>query len=1418
VASGRAGPLPFRGSGRYGCCVQYRVLGPLEVLDGARAIPLGGPKQRLVLASLVVRANQVVPTERLIDEIWGDEPPEAARNALQSYLSRLRAALGKDRIEGRAGGYLLRAEPKEVDALRFEALLREARSLLAADPGAAAAKLERALGLWRGPALADLAAEPSLRREIARLEELRLSATEHRIAAELALGRHTTVVGRLEVLTEQHPLRERLWGQLMLALYRSGRQGEALASYHRARAELVEELGIEPSPELRRLYEQILNQDPAIELPTAATPPAGATSAGDLAPGAEFAGYRIESVLGRGGMSVVYLAEHEGLGRKVALKLLASRLAEDARFRERFVRESQIAASLDHPNVIPIYEAGELGGQLFIAMRYVAGTDLRALLRERGSLEPERALSIVRQVAGALDAAHAEGLVHRDVKPGNVLISRPPGSEGDEHVYLADFGLTKRTSSESGIAETGHFVGTLAYAAPEQFRGKPLDARTDIYSLGCVLYECLVGHAPFRAETDAMLMYAHLTQAPPPVTDERPELPGGIDDVVATAMAKEPVDRYASCGDLADAATELGLAPEPRFADRAAKHRQPARRRRPWRPRLVVIGVIAGLLLAALIAALLQVIRGKAAGASFQPGIAIVDAQTGEQLASIPTSIVREPKRVIFAEGHFWVQNLDPLSYVEIDPRTGRVLRQIASPVPEGGNFAVEGETLWVGGSEIVKIDINLGRALDRFRFSDWHNGMIVAEGSLWVTIDGTTFRADPATGKVEHRFADLPGSVGLTYGEGAVWTAGNGGVNRIDPDTNAVTKTELELPEDVGEIAAGGGFGWTADPTKGVVYKVDRSGRIVATYQTGQGAKDVSYHDDMLWVANSDVGTVVGIDAVTGARRTFRFEHPVEGAAAGSGVLLVALGPGRTYEDRIEALEGKVAKLFVPLYLLEEPDPATIVSEAVFWIENATCAKLLNYPDAPAPAGWELRPEVAASMPAVSRDGRTYTFRIRPGYQFSPPSNEEVTAETFRYSIERALSPKLEGPAPEFVSDIKGEGAFLAGKADHISGLRARGDVLTISLTRPSPNFLQRLTLPFFCPVPTDSPLVRGGAGAYVPYAGRTPEAVPAAGPYYIADHVNAEYAILKRNPNYTGPRPRVLDAIALREGVNPGQAVSRVQNRSWDGIAHVDDPLLDVGSALDQRWGARSPAASEGDQRYVAAPSPHTGFLLFNSQSRLFADRDVRRAAALTLDRQALADVWKQVPTDQILPPVMPAFVDRDLYRLDGADLAQAKALMQGRTGVAVMGIVADCGQCLREAEEVRADLARIGIGVRIEEFDNPWETAREPGAEIDILDGGWTLDYADPAEFLRSMLLDTGVARWLPPGVQAEVREVSRLEGAERATAAAELADRLAEREVPFAAVGTGVVTAFLSPRLECRIFPPFGYGVDLASLCA
>ena len=272
----------------------------------------------------------------------------------------------------------------------------------------------------------------------------------------------------------------------------------------------------------------------------------------DLLPGERFAGCRIEAVAGRGGMGVVYRATEIKLSRRVALKVVAPEGVADRDFTDRFGREVRMAASIDHPNIVPVYGAGEEAGRLYLVMRYVDGTDLHALLRRAGRLEPTRAAAIVAQVAAGLDAAHASGLVHRDVKPANVLITQS-GTAGADHVYLTDFGLTVEVSSGTRMTTTGHWIGSVDYMAPEQLRAEPVDARTDVYALGGVLYAALTGQAPFSRSTVPQTIAAHLNDPPPRPTDVAPVDPA-FDAVVVRALAKDPADRYRSAGDLGRAA------------------------------------------------------------------------------------------------------------------------------------------------------------------------------------------------------------------------------------------------------------------------------------------------------------------------------------------------------------------------------------------------------------------------------------------------------------------------------------------------------------------------------------------------------------------------------------------------------------------------------------------------------------------------------------------------------------------------------------------------------------------------------------------------------------------------------------------------------------------------------------------------
>jgi serine/threonine protein kinase len=290
--------------------------------------------------------------------------------------------------------------------------------------------------------------------------------------------------------------------------------------------------------------------------------------------GSLMAGYRLEAQVGAGGMAVVFRAHDERLGRLVALKILAPALAADGAFRRRFIAESRAAAAVDDPHIIPVYEAGEADGALFIAMRFVRGGDLRLVLDREGALPPGRAAAFISPVASALDAAHGAGLVHRDVKPANILVDARPGRP--DHVYLSDFGVSKGAVSSVSLTAPGQFLGTPHYSAPEQIQGRAVDGRTDQYALACVAYELLTGTVPFERDQGMAVLLAHLSEAPPPLRARRPGLPAAADQVLAKGLAKAAEKRYGSCRDFADALREaLGLAPYHSRGSPASDHQQP---------------------------------------------------------------------------------------------------------------------------------------------------------------------------------------------------------------------------------------------------------------------------------------------------------------------------------------------------------------------------------------------------------------------------------------------------------------------------------------------------------------------------------------------------------------------------------------------------------------------------------------------------------------------------------------------------------------------------------------------------------------------------------------------------------------------------------------------------------------------------
>jgi YVTN family beta-propeller protein len=613
------------------------------------------------------------------------------------------------------------------------------------------------------------------------------------------------------------------------------------------------------------------------------------TVANDPRVGSELLGYRIEARIGRGGMSVVYRAEDLRLKRKVALKLLAPELAEDERFRERFLRESELAASLDHPHIVPIYDAGEHQGQLYIAMRYVEGSDLKRLLKEKGALEPRQAISLLEELADALDAAHARGLVHRDVKPSNALL------DGSGHLYLSDFGLTKSASDRSALTMTGRIVGTVDYAAPEQIEGKPVDGRADVYSLGCLLYECLAGEVPFPRDSELAVLWAHVNEPPP-------KLPAysALEPVIAKALAKDPQERYASCAELVEAAREtLGL-----------RDVLVVRDRRP----LLFAAVGAALVIAAVLLSVLLTRGGGSARPSTKPTLAPkvdslqrIDPATNGLAATI--QVGPSPSAVAVGEGAVWVTSKDDRTVSRIDPGTNSVAKTGAAGAGPTA-LAVGAGVVWIANNvdwTLVRIDPEslAIQAAFQLPLDCYACGVAIGGGRLWAT-DASAILEFPLTSFGE-RVARIESPIGISaldnniaVAEGAVWVIDDNGLTRIHPQSHRIAARIRGLEKavpivDAGGIAAGARAVWITNPLADTVSRIDRAtNRVTRRIRVGDDPLGVAVGGGSVWVANHDDGTVSRIEPKTGrVAATIRVGPNPTRIAAGEGGVWVTVSPG---------------------------------------------------------------------------------------------------------------------------------------------------------------------------------------------------------------------------------------------------------------------------------------------------------------------------------------------------------------------------------------------------------------------------------------------------------------------------------------------------------------------------------------------
>ena len=944
--------------------IEFRILGPLEVLEHDRPLEVGGPKVRALLAVLLLHRGEVVSTDRLIDALWGEQASGTASKTVQVYVSNLRKALGDGLLVTRGHGYVLDAAVCQVDSDRFEALVAEGRAALRAGDGRGAAELlGRALAPWRGPPLADFAYEGFAQAEIARLEEARLEALEDRIDADLAVGELAGLVAELEALVGEHPLRERLQGQLMLALYRCGRQADALESYRNARRSLVDELGLEPGPRLQELERAILTQDPVLE------PPPG----GPRPPPA--------------------VARRTGRGWWL------------------------IAAA---------------GAMLLAAL---VGAVIRLSSAGAGSLR---------------------------VAPNSVAVIDP------------------RTDSVVGAAVVGSRPGPIVFGS------------------GSIWVANLDDQTVSRIDPRSLRPLHVFSLAGPPT--------------------------------------------------------------------------------------------GLAAGA-----------------------------------GEIWVAQSNPqgstVSVNAIDPQFNALgtTKRFANLAPGGpGAVAARGNTMWVAPSSglLTRVD-STGRVLQRMDPNSGPVAIALGAGATWLvdTEGNNVIRVDPT--RVLTPIAVGNGPTAIAVGDGGVWVADSldDSVVRIDPATLSVTAT-IPVGRSPAGAAVGAGSVWVANSGDGTITRIDpRTKKVQATIAVGGSPQAITVADGRAWVT-VDAQTIKPTDI-----------------ASGGGTLRM--------ESELDA---------------DWMDPALAYSGLSWQLLYLTCAKLLNYPDKAGPAGVRLIPEVAKALPARSPDGKTYTFTIRHGFRFSPPSNQPVTAQTFKATIERSLDPRMKGPYAHYFADIVGARAYMAGKATHIVGVVANGDTLTVRLLAAAPNFLSLIALPPLCAVPANTPINPNGE-----------REIPSAGPYYVASYTPGQGIVLVRNPNYRGGRPHHFERIQVAVGVSADRAVADIQAGIADytqlGLGSTTRGVATLAAPLAARYGPGSPAASHGRQQYFVNPLLQLDYFVLNTHRPLFSDVRLRQAVNYAIDRRklaALGDGYQELPerpADHYLPPGMAGFRDAHIYPLT-PNLAKAES----------------------------------------------------------------------------------------------------------------------------------------------------------------
>lgn len=849
--------------------------------------------------------------------------------------------------------------------------------------------------------------------------------------------------------------------------------------------------------------------------------------------------------------------------------------------------------------------------------------------------------------------------------------------------------------------------------------------------------------------------------------------------------------------------------------------------------RLRALTVAGSAVLLALVAVLVALLAAPGAGVHVGPNsVAAINPHTNTVAGSV--SVGTRPGAITFGSGSLWVANLDDQTVSRVDPRTMQTSKTIPVGAPPTG-VAASAQGVWVAASQLnysyigaTPSSVTVSRIDPQFNVigSTLQLRNVVAAGpapvaaagnAIWVApSSGLLTRVDQTSGRIVQQLDPNANPSAIAVGEGGVWVADNqaNNVTRVGPNGRL---TPIPVGNGPTGIAIGAGAVWVADSLDDAIVRINPGTRsVIAKIPVGHFPAGVAVGAGSVWVADSGEDTVSRIDP-----RTDRVTSTI---SVGGSPQAITVADGRVWVTvDARALASGPATRGGGTLRIDSPldvgpmDPAIFTSPGIQLLQ-ATCAKLVNFPDRPGPAGLVPTPEVARSLPVVSNGGKTYTFTIRPGFRFSPPSDQPVTAQTFKYTLERTLNPRMKSGVTFDFTDIVGVSAYAAGNADHIAGIVARGDALTIRLLKPNADLLTRLAEAPMCAVPPDTPINPNGVNV-----------IPMAGPYYVKSDSPGQGVVLLRNPNYHGGRPHHFARIEVRVGISTARAVAAIKAGAADYTTLLSSPgsglsTERLASQLAARYGSGSPAAKRGRQQYFINPLIQLDYFDFNTHRPLFANARMRQAVSYAIDRRALAalgdpyQLLPEHPTDHYLPPGMPGYIAVHVYPLT-ADPAKARALAGGRGRTAVL-YTCNFAPCPQQAQILKSDLAAIGLRLKINEFPTSLLAAREArlGAPFDLALNDWIADFPDPYAMLNQ-LVPAGNSSLYPsfddPIWQRRLAAAQRLSGPERYLTYGKLDLELARNAAPLLAYGNLDNLDFFSSRVGCQTYGV--YGMDLAALC-